>query len=66
VSSQSLRRYEALRTRRTRWIVRQSRRIGRLGQLASPPLVAVRDLLMRAVPDRLLDPPQRRIYGYSA
>ena len=66
VRAQALRRYEALRSRRTRWIVRQSRRIGRLGQMTSPPLVAVRDLLMRTVPDRLLDPPQRRVYGYGA
>ena len=65
VAAGSLRSYEALRSRRTRWIVRQSRRIGRLGQMTSPPLVAARDALMRVVPDRFLDPPQRRIYGYD-
>jgi 2-polyprenyl-6-methoxyphenol hydroxylase-like FAD-dependent oxidoreductase len=62
----ALRRYEALRAPRTRWIVRQSRRIGRLGQLRSPPAVAVRDRLMRLAPGPLLDIPQRRVYGYAA
>jgi 2-polyprenyl-6-methoxyphenol hydroxylase-like FAD-dependent oxidoreductase len=62
----ALRRYEALRAPRTRWIVRQSRRIGRLGQLEHPVLVAARDRLMRLIPDRLADLPQRRVYGYRA
>jgi 2-polyprenyl-6-methoxyphenol hydroxylase-like FAD-dependent oxidoreductase len=59
-----LRRYEALRAPRTRWIVRQSRRIGRIGQLHNPVLVAARDRIMRLVPERLADIPQRRVYGY--
>jgi 2-polyprenyl-6-methoxyphenol hydroxylase-like FAD-dependent oxidoreductase len=61
----ALRRYEALRAPRTRWIVRQSRRIGRIGQLHNPVLVAARDRIMRLVPGRLADVPQRRVYGYQ-
>lgn len=61
----ALRRYERLRARRTRWIVRQSRRIGRIAQLRSPLLGAGRDGVMRLLPDRLTEPPQRRLYGYS-
>jgi 2-polyprenyl-6-methoxyphenol hydroxylase-like FAD-dependent oxidoreductase len=64
LTPEALRRYEALRAPRTRWIVRQSRRIGRLGQLDQPVLVALRDRLIRLVPERLADIPQRRLYGY--
>lgn len=60
----ALRRYERLREARTRRIMRQSRRIGRLGQLSHPALVAVRDRLMRLVPSPALVPPQRRVYDY--
>ncbi|GIJ44955.1 monooxygenase [Virgisporangium aliadipatigenens] len=45
-----LRRYDALRRPRARWMVRQSRRAGMLAQLSSPPLVAVRDALLPRVP----------------
>jgi 2-polyprenyl-6-methoxyphenol hydroxylase-like FAD-dependent oxidoreductase len=64
LTPEALRLYERLRTPRTRWILRQSRRIGRLGQLRSPLLVAARDRLMRLVPAPLADLAQRRVYGY--
>jgi 2-polyprenyl-6-methoxyphenol hydroxylase-like FAD-dependent oxidoreductase len=66
LTSQALRHYESLRSPRTRWIVRQSRRIGRLGQLRNPLLVTLRDQVMRRVPERLADVPQRRVYAYDA
>jgi 2-polyprenyl-6-methoxyphenol hydroxylase-like FAD-dependent oxidoreductase len=65
LSPHALRRYERARAPRTRWMVRQSRRIGRLGQLSSPPLVALRDQLMRRVPHRLTAPVQRRVYAFQ-
>jgi 2-polyprenyl-6-methoxyphenol hydroxylase-like FAD-dependent oxidoreductase len=65
VTPAALRRYESLRAPRTRWILRQSRRIGRLGQLEKPALVAVRDRVMRLVPEALIRPAQRRVYGYG-
>jgi 2-polyprenyl-6-methoxyphenol hydroxylase-like FAD-dependent oxidoreductase len=65
-SSATLRRYERLRASRTRRIVRQSRRIGWLAQLTSPALVAVRDQLIRLIPDPALSLPQRWVYGYRA
>lgn len=65
LTPEALRRYEHARTPRTRWIVRQSRRIGRVGQLTSPPLVVLRDHVMRRVPDRLTASVQRRVYDYQ-
>lgn len=59
----ALRRYEDGRRSRTRWILRQSRRIGRVAQLRNPVLVAVRNRIMGLIPERLLDIPQRRVYG---
>ncbi|MFP4624350.1 MAG: FAD-dependent monooxygenase [Gemmatimonadota bacterium] len=64
VGTSALRCYERLRARRTRWIVRQSRRIGWLAQRRSPVAVALRDALLLGTPERLLDRPQRRVYGY--
>jgi 2-polyprenyl-6-methoxyphenol hydroxylase-like FAD-dependent oxidoreductase len=46
----ALRRYEDLRAARTAGIVRQSRRIGAVGQWAHPLAVRLRDWLMRQVP----------------
>lgn len=64
-SPPALRRYERLRSPRTRWIVRQSHRIGRVGQFTNPALVAIRDRVMRLIPERLANIPQRRLYVYG-
>jgi 2-polyprenyl-6-methoxyphenol hydroxylase-like FAD-dependent oxidoreductase len=61
----ALRRYERLRIARTRWIVRRSRRIGYLGQVTGPWLVAARDRLMQWTPEAALRPSLHRVYGYS-
>ncbi len=66
VTPAALRRFERLRQPRTRRIVRQSNRIGRLGQLNRPALAAMRDSVIRLTPPPLLGPPQRRVYGYRA
>jgi 2-polyprenyl-6-methoxyphenol hydroxylase-like FAD-dependent oxidoreductase len=49
-----LRRYDALRRPRTRWMVRQSRRAGALGQVSSRPVIALRDALLPRVPAAVL------------
>ena len=43
--------YEARRKPRVRWVQNQSRRIGRVGQLEFGPLCALRNAVMRLVPD---------------
>lgn len=50
----ALRRYEALRTERTSYVVRQSLRSGRVAQLGNPLLCGARDALLKVVPSRLL------------
>ena len=45
--------YEARRIRRTAWIVRGSRRIGRIAQLQNPLACRLRDAALRAFPSRL-------------
>lgn len=65
LTSEALRRYEEARAPRTRWMVRQSRRIGRLGQLTNPLLVAIRDALMRRIPEWLTGPVERRAYAFQ-
>ncbi|MCB0153360.1 MAG: hypothetical protein KDF65_01090, partial [Anaerolineae bacterium] len=49
----ALRRYEARRIERTTRFVRQSRRIGQLGQLDRPVALALRNTLLRLLPARL-------------
>ena len=49
----ALRRYEGLRRRRTAWIVRRSRAVGRIGQMENPLLCGLRNAVLRATPDRL-------------
>jgi 2-polyprenyl-6-methoxyphenol hydroxylase-like FAD-dependent oxidoreductase len=44
--------YESRRKPRVRWVQNQSRRIGRLGQLEWGPLCALRDAVLKLVPDR--------------
>jgi 2-polyprenyl-6-methoxyphenol hydroxylase-like FAD-dependent oxidoreductase len=61
----ALRRYERLRRPRTGRIVRESRRIGRLGQVTNPGVAAARDRIMGLVPTALLRPAQRRVYAYQ-
>ena len=46
----ALRRYEAVRRPRTAAVVRASRNVGRIGQIQSPVLCRVRDLLLRVTP----------------
>ncbi len=50
----ALRAYERRRTRRTRDIVRLARRNARAGAIASPIGTAVRDLVIRAIPETVL------------
>lgn len=49
----ALQRYDRLRRRRTQAIVRRSRRLGRVGQLAWPPAALARDAAARLVPPAL-------------
>lgn len=46
----ALARYDGLRRRHSQTVVRRSRRMGRIGQLAWPPAVVVRDAAARLVP----------------
>ncbi|MBA3473686.1 MAG: hypothetical protein H0T57_10745, partial [Rubrobacter sp.] len=45
--------YEARRIRRTAWIVRGSRRTGRIAQMQNPLACRLRDAALRALPSRL-------------
>ncbi|MGW4330603.1 FAD-dependent monooxygenase [Nocardia sp. NPDC004573] len=45
--------YDRERGPRTRMIAARSRRLGALGQLSFPPVVAIRDAVVRAVPDAM-------------
>jgi 2-polyprenyl-6-methoxyphenol hydroxylase-like FAD-dependent oxidoreductase len=62
---EALRVYERRRKARTGWIVRQSRRIGRIAQLSNPVAVAGRDRIMRALPKTLVEQVQRRVHTVS-
>ncbi|MET0152588.1 MAG: FAD-dependent monooxygenase, partial [Candidatus Binatia bacterium] len=50
----AFRRYESLRFARTRWIVEESRRFGRVAQAASPLAVRARNLAVRLTPRRVV------------
>jgi 2-polyprenyl-6-methoxyphenol hydroxylase-like FAD-dependent oxidoreductase len=50
----AFRRYESRRFARTRWLVEESRRFGRVAQAASPFAVWARDLAVRLTPPRVL------------
>ena len=58
----ALRRYERRRLRRANAIVKQSFQAGRLAQLSSPRACAVRDFVVRALPDRLAAAQQARVF----
>jgi 2-polyprenyl-6-methoxyphenol hydroxylase-like FAD-dependent oxidoreductase len=62
----ALRRYEALRWRRCRWMVRLSRHIGRLGQLRHPLGIGIRDGLLPVLPAFLVERGQGWLYGHEA
>ncbi len=66
----ALKLYEARRADRTAYVVRQSRRLGRLGQLENPLACALRDAVLKALPRRLLKSRQLKdlepIVGYEA
>ena len=66
----ALRLYEARRADRTAYVVRQSRRLGRLGQLENPLACGLRDAALKAIPRRLLRSRQLKdlepIAGYEA
>ena len=51
--AEALRRYEELRAARTARIVRQSRRIGQVGQLENPLLCRLRDRALAMIPSKL-------------
>jgi 2-polyprenyl-6-methoxyphenol hydroxylase-like FAD-dependent oxidoreductase len=58
--------YEALRRPRTEAIVRQSRRVGRIAQLANPVAVGIRDAIVRLVPARTQAAQLEPVIGYDA
>jgi 2-polyprenyl-6-methoxyphenol hydroxylase-like FAD-dependent oxidoreductase len=58
--------YEALRRPRTEAIVRQSRRVGRIAQLANPVAVGIRDAIVRLVPARTQSAQLEPVIGYDA
>jgi 2-polyprenyl-6-methoxyphenol hydroxylase-like FAD-dependent oxidoreductase len=66
----TLRFYEDRRKERTASVVRQSRRLGRIGQLESPLLCRLRDTALRAIPKRVHLSAQLRqmepVVGYEA
>jgi len=61
----SLRRYEAMRIPRTRFIVNASRRIGRAFQIESPVFCRLRDLAMRMTPVSMSYRSLAAIAGYE-
>ena len=61
----SLRRYEAMRIPRTRFIVNASRRIGRAFQMESPILCRLRDLAIRMTPASMSYRSLAAIAGYE-
>jgi 2-polyprenyl-6-methoxyphenol hydroxylase-like FAD-dependent oxidoreductase len=63
--AEALRRYEARRRKRANGIVRQSWQAGRLAHLSSPWACAVRDAVMRALPNRLAAAQQARVFNVS-
>jgi 2-polyprenyl-6-methoxyphenol hydroxylase-like FAD-dependent oxidoreductase len=62
--------YEAQRAERTAYVVRRSRRLGRLGQLENPLACGLRDAVLKALPRCLLKSRQLKdlepIAGYEA
>jgi 2-polyprenyl-6-methoxyphenol hydroxylase-like FAD-dependent oxidoreductase len=61
----SLRRYEAERMPRTRFVVTASRRVGQMFQMESPALCRVRDVMMRLMPPALTYRSLTRLAAYS-
>jgi 2-polyprenyl-6-methoxyphenol hydroxylase-like FAD-dependent oxidoreductase len=61
----ALRAYEARRIPRTSAIVRQARRLGRMGQWAHPVACAVRNALVRATPAAVTVRTLESIVGYT-
>lgn len=61
----ALRRYEARRIPRTAAVVRQSRRIGAVGQWRHPLAVRLRDRLLRAAPPDLTQRQISAVVGYA-
>jgi 2-polyprenyl-6-methoxyphenol hydroxylase-like FAD-dependent oxidoreductase len=59
-----LRAYERRRVRRAASIVRASRQVGRMAELSSPLAVRMRNVLVKALPDRLALAQQRRILTF--
>jgi 2-polyprenyl-6-methoxyphenol hydroxylase-like FAD-dependent oxidoreductase len=61
----ALRRYERLRRRRVAPIVRQSWRFGRLAQAESRPGCALRDVIVRLIPERLGRAQRKRLVAFE-
>lgn len=62
---ESLRQYESERKPRTAWITRESRKIGRLGQLENPLACSLRNLLVRLTPPAVLKKRLEIVSGYE-
>lgn len=60
-----LRHYEAHRARRVATIVGRSRHLGRVAQLKNPLLCGLRDVLLKAMPDRVLLRQAKEIEAYD-
>ena len=58
--------YQTLRRPRTEAIVRKSRRVGRIAQLANPVAVGIRDAIVRLVPARTQAAQLEPVIGYDA
>jgi 2-polyprenyl-6-methoxyphenol hydroxylase-like FAD-dependent oxidoreductase len=60
-----LREYEALRYRRTRFITRESRRVGRIGQVEDDLAVVLRSVWLKTLPALLVDIRHRSYYAFE-
>lgn len=61
----ALRLYEARRAERVAYVVRQSRRLGRIGQLENPLACRLRDAVLKAIPQRVQLRQMEAVVGYE-
>jgi 2-polyprenyl-6-methoxyphenol hydroxylase-like FAD-dependent oxidoreductase len=61
-----LRKYESVRFKRTKYITRESRRAGRIGQMENALAVALRSVWLKTLPTVLVDMIHRSYYAFEA
>jgi 2-polyprenyl-6-methoxyphenol hydroxylase-like FAD-dependent oxidoreductase len=61
-----LRKYESLRFKRTKYITRESRRAGRIGQMENALAVALRSVWLKTLPNVLVELIHRSYYAFEA